>query len=223
MDFQAFPPDTNAPHLDMEKESVQFTCDDITRALSQSPLYNTELKSVQDWKSNIKPVPNTSARRNTNSVAEGEKCENSFKEIALKHGYEIVPTSEGDDFYDRIDFALKINNSFILIDVKAARRVSRSDTRPQQKYTWLELHKSGSLFSGKSTHFAFEVNSGFVIVDKEAVRKYILRNFNSSQCRVESSTQALMKPYRRKGRFYEWISLIKVEDLIMVGGILYLL
>jgi hypothetical protein len=220
MDFQAFPPDVSAPALDMYTEHVHLTQGQVQQAIEKSQYFNS-IHSVE-WTSNKKPMPNSSSRRNTRCVEEGEQSETKFRDLVQMYGYEIVPTTEGDDYYDRIDIALKNKDTFILIDVKAARRVSRGDPRPQQKYTWLELHKSGSLFSGKSTHFAFEVEGGFVLVDKQAVREYILKHFDSNQHRVESPTQALMKPYRRKGRFYEWISLVKVEDLIMEGGVMYL-
>ena len=221
MDFEAFPPDVDAPHLDMGAEDLTLSLEQIRAALSQSPLRQTVPRFVLNWTSNPRPIPNTSARRNTESVAEGQRCEDAFRAAVERHGHSIVPTSEGDDFFDRIDFAINTGEGLILVDVKAARRLSRADARPQQKYTWLELHKGGSLFSGLSTHFAFEIEGGFVLVDKVRVRDYVFKMFNSKQRRVECSTQALMRPYRRKGRFLEWISLVKVEDLVMIGGIMF--
>ena len=214
MDFQAFPPDLQASHVDIS-ENTSF---DVREALLMSPLRNSQPKSIH-WISNTKCIPKLT-RQNTLAVEEGKRAEQRFEHLLKLNKYEIVPTSEGDDYFDRIDVAIKQNNDYILIDVKAARRISRSDSAVQQKYTWLELHKGGSLFSGKSTHFAFELIEGFVLVDKEAVRTFILNSFNSNQHRVEQSTQAFMKPYRRKGRFAEWITLVNIEDLIKVGGIL---
>jgi len=220
MEFRAFPPDLEAPHLNMETENVFLSMAEVCSALEQSPLFKTQPRVVQDWVSNDKTIPNTNSRRNTDSFAEGQRCEDAFQAAVQKRGQTILPTSEGDDFFDRIDFAIRAEGGTLLVDVKAARRLSRADARPQQKYTWLELHKGGSLFSGLSTHFAFEVGEKqFVLVDKNAVRKYVFDNFNSIQQRVETSTQAFMKPYRRKGRFLEWISLVRVEDLIKYGGV----
>lgn len=205
MEFDTFPIDADADEV-LEDESQNVSVKEfhgmITLPLPSSE-YVPDTRDLPAW---------TAKRRHVQSFAEGKEAEGGFAAAATKHGYEIILPTKADDFYNRIDIVLKKDGQTTLVDVKAMRRTSRSSTI-QCEYTWLELHKQGSLFSGKSQVLALQVYDGWLLLDKQKLRNWVQSSFQSTQRRVERASQALMRPYRREGRFPEWISMVRIRDL----------
>ena len=210
MDFEPFPVDTDAPEVKEESKNVnveEFLHSDVESCVYHAPLptseYIPDMRDLPAW---------TKKKRHAQSFAEGKLAEAEFVGLASRFGYEVIEPTQADDFYNRIDVVLKNHTGTTLIDIKAMRRTTRS-AEIQCEYTWLELHKQGSLFSGKSQVLALQIVDGWILLDKAKLREWVQCSFQPTQRRVERANQALMRPYRRKGRFPEWISMVRIRDL----------
>ena len=108
----------------------------------------------------------------------------------------------------------------MLLDIKGAKKLSRSDASPQYRFHWLELHDTGSLFSGESSVLALEVGPGrFALFNKGDLRMWVQGRVQGPP--VARSTQALFRPYQRDGKLREWITLVDVAEMEnMCRGIL---
>jgi hypothetical protein len=153
------------------------------------------------------------AARFSSSFHEGQQAESRFFQAAERQGWTHVPTSMFDDRVRRIDAAFSISDlGVVTFDIKAAKKLSRSDVAPQYRFHWLELHDTGSLFSGESTMLAMEVGVGaFALVSKAELRAWIPSRIKGP--RVGRSSQALFRPYQRDGKLREWITLVDMEEL----------
>jgi hypothetical protein len=109
---------------------------------------------------------------------------------------------------------MKVNKEFLLVDIKGAKRLNRMDKDVQYRFHWLELHSTGSLFSGESKMMALEIDEGkFALFDKKEVQAWIKPRLEN-QTPVLNSKQALLRPYQREGKVKEWITLVDVKDLM---------
>lgn len=208
MDFVAFPVDDESP--DVECGGPLF-CKEVI-------VQGGQLPSVVEWENETREIP-AKSRGFYRCVQDGETAEARFRTLAQRRGFELLPTTEGDDYFTRVDVAMRKDGGICLVDIKARRKVARGDKGFQSEYTWLELHKSGSLYTGKSQVLAIEIDDGFVLLDKARIREWIAKTFSSSQRRVERASQALMKPYRRSGKYPEWITMASVRELAREAGV----
>lgn len=151
----------------------------------------------------------------------GRACEASFAAKAEALGWRRVHTSAFDDRVRRIDCVFQVDGKFLLVDVKAAKKLSRHDAEAQTKFHWLELHPTGSLCSGESRMLALEVEDGhFALFDKSEVKAWILPLLKDKEP-VVNSKDAHMRPYSRPGKVREVITLVDVEAMMfMCKGIL---
>jgi hypothetical protein len=150
------------------------------------------------------------------SFQEGISAEERFIQACEKRGWLHVPTSLLDDKIRRIDCVMKVNKDFLLVDIKGAKRLNRMDKDVQYRYHWLELHATGSLFSGESKMMALEIDEGkFALFDKKDVQTWI-KPLLENQTPVLNSKQALLRPYQREGKIKEWITLVDVKDLMPI-------
>jgi len=144
---------------------------------------------------------------------EGKDAEKRFLVACERQGWRHVPTSVFDDRVRRIDCVVHTPRGFLVVDVKGAKRLRRSDPDPQFRFHWLELHATGSLFSGESKVMALEVGPGrFALFAKERIRAWIRPRLQDAQP-VPSAAQALFRPYQRAGKVKEWITLVDVADM----------
>ena len=147
---------------------------------------------------------------------EGRDAEARFAEACKRQGWQPVSTSKFDDCVRRIDCVMQTQRGFLLVDVKGAKRLRRSDPQPQFRYHWLELHATGSLFSGESSVMALEVATGqFALFDKKRVREWIQRRLKGA-VPVAAPTQALFRPYKRQGKTKEWITLVDMREMMSI-------
>lgn len=153
------------------------------------------------------------AARFASSFRDGQQAEERFFQAAARQGWTRIVTSVFDDRVRRIDAAFSIPNAGVVtFDIKAAKKLSRSDPSPQYRFHWLELHDTGSLFSGESTMLAMEVGAGrFALLSKTDLRAWIPCRVKGP--RVGRSSQALFRPYQRDGKVREWITLVDMQEL----------
>lgn len=150
------------------------------------------------------------------SLEKGHEAENSFAEIAGKKGWEVIPAPRNSDIHEHWDFLLKKGEKEYKVDVKARKRIKRSNASVQDKWLWIELHgvredEPGWLYGSKADLIAFETKNSFVIAPRteliELVHKLV--DFNSLASRPED---ARYKIYSRSGR-HDKITLIETEKL----------
>lgn len=215
MEFQAFPVDDDAPTIDDVPKTLDIGV--LDAAVAVSPVKDAWIAAT--YEPCTRQMPPTRLKH-ADSAAEGAACEAAFQSCVPATWQRIVTTA-ADDYFNRIDAAFQSpDNGTLLFDVKAMRRVSRADSSPQNRFLWLELHRGGSLFGGASPLLAVQVGDGaFLILSKPALQAWVQEVFSSSQRRVACSSQALRRPYRRPGRFAEWISMVDMEDAARVAGV----
>lgn len=152
----------------------------------------------------------------TDCLERGEHSESIFKTLAIRNNWEIFESTESENIDQHWDYRIVKGEEKYRIEVKSAKKISRSDDSIQDAWTWIELHgvrenDGGWLFSGKADLIAFEKRNSFVIVKRMDLLKKIamLVDFGSI---VSDSGKAQYKVYRRQDR-YDKISLIESKYL----------
>ena len=153
------------------------------------------------------------------SLELGEKAEICFKNIAIGKGWDVSKASAKNNIDEHWDFLIQNHNVKYRVDVKAMKRISRSDQVIQDKWCWVELHgvrknDRGWLYDGKSDLIAFEKTSSFIITQRIALIKLVehLVDFTSN---VALSKEAKYKIYSRPGRV-DKITLIEIDKLYSI-------
>jgi hypothetical protein len=152
------------------------------------------------------------------NIAHGKAAEATFAKLcALVPQVTLHESSLAEDMRDRIDFFLQWHGVQIPLDVKALRSV-KMNRGLQNKYMWLELHASGTLWNGKSTCIALQyAPEKFVLLSKAAFRTFVQQRF-TNPVPVRWNQQALYRAYRREGK-REWIGLIELQDCLASCGV----
>jgi len=148
--------------------------------------------------------------KNSESWNRGQVVESDFSKLLEIRGVSWKKANRQEQF-NHIDY----HTSFGSIDVKAKKRISRSDNSEQDEFIWLEFKnvqgKNGWL-SGSADIIAFERAKDFVLV-----RRKELLLWSQGKCDlnslVTSSRDALYKGYSRKGR-KDLISIVKMLDIL---------
>lgn len=147
----------------------------------------------------------------------GEAAENSFSRLLSKKGT-VRPASTSQQIR-HIDFILTTSKGEKLrYEVKARKRVSRSEDNPTDELVWLEFLNvrgdAGWLY-GNANFIAFEREKDFVIVDRIK-----LKTMAETKCdlalKVNSPSNALYKGYTRFGRS-DLISIVKMPDIVEIA------
>lgn len=145
----------------------------------------------------------------------GLKAERKFTLLAVHKGYKIRPSTSYQDIYEHWDYELTKDGRSFKVEVKAMKKIKRSDPSPQDMYAWVELHgvrkwDEGWLYGGKADYIAFETKKSFILVDRKKLLNYI--NHRLSDEIVDKPEEALVKDaqdkykrYRREGRHDELI------------------
>lgn len=150
--------------------------------------------------------------KNTSSWNRGQHIEQTFLPLLQKRDPNCRP-SERHEQFRHIDY----HSSFGTIDVKARKRISRSDASEQDELVWVEFDnvqgRAGWL-RGETNIIAFERKDDFILVKRKD-----LFNMASQKCdldkKVSNSKDALYKGYQRKGR-KDLISIIKMSDVLEI-------
>ena len=147
--------------------------------------------------------------RNSQSWNRGQRVEKEFTKL-LKQRDPNYKKANREDQFRHIDY----HTNFGTIDVKARKRISRSDSSEQDELVWVEFlnvqGRDGWLKSAVDI-IAFERENDFLLVK----RNYLL-GLSQSICnlnkRVLTSKDALYAGYQREGR-KDLISIIKMSDI----------
>jgi hypothetical protein len=136
--------------------------------------------------------------------------EDKFAAVINQLG-EVAPSTTEQDINEHWDVKLDVK-----FDVKAVKKVNRSDGETDETIHWVELinvrGNKGWLY-GEADYFAFELDDYWVIVNKQ-----ILQTFIAKKCakKEKSDTPALYKIYNRKDRL-DAITLVKTIDLMYIA------
>lgn len=148
--------------------------------------------------------------KNTESWNRGQEVEKQFADLLRKRDPDFRKASKNEQFA-HVDYKTK----FGTIDVKAKKRINRSDKEEQDDLVWLEFRnvqgKIGWLTSNTDV-IAFERDNDFVLVHRKNLLYWAERACELSNT-VMYSKDALYKGYTRKGR-KDLISIVKISDLM---------
>lgn len=139
-----------------------------------------------------------------------------FKSIERKFGKAINTigkvgfSSKEQDMHEHWDVSLLMR-----FDVKAMKKVNRSDDKPNENIHYVELKNvqghPGWLY-GEADYFAFETEEYFILVNK-----VLLQNFIKDKCAAKEWCEKpeLYKLYQRKDRL-DIMTLVKTIDLMFL-------
>ena len=153
---------------------------------------------------------------NHNCLEHGDNAESIFTLTAQKNGYLTVPSTKEENIDSHIDIWLTKNNATFGVDVKASKRISRSDLYPQHDLLWIELHSvrpnnKGWLYDGEAKFIAFEQQDTFIIIKRETLIELI--PIHTQKIIVTDPSQAKGCIYQRPNRS-DMLTLIGVDVLL---------
>jgi hypothetical protein len=221
MDFNITQRDEFAPYTPggewITSEEIDVHCEKSPKFMAS---ISDKLKEYHlEWKSNDIKIEQIRPLHHHKNTFYGVQIEEEFSSYITENSlFKILKTTQYDDHIHRTDCFLLWNELKIPIDIKALKSVRNS--RHQNKFFWVELHKSGFLFSPKSrsTLLAVEVDyhkKKFVFLDKALLKEYIREKFNGhSALPVMDAPQAFERVYRRRGEKYEWLSFVKLSECL---------
>jgi hypothetical protein len=136
--------------------------------------------------------------------------EDKFAAVIKQLG-EVSPSTTEQDINEHWDVKLDIK-----FDVKAVKKVNRSDGETDETIHWVELinvrGNKGWLY-GEADYFAFELDDYWVIVNKQLLQTFIAKKCAKKE---KSDTPALYKIYNRRDRL-DAITLVKTIDLMYLA------
>jgi hypothetical protein len=216
MNFDETKIDDDAP---MVSNGEWISDDSIELETHKSSLYGNFLSVQGVGPAEFKePKPEYINARFQANIAHGKAAELTFSRLCAQlPDASLKESSLGEDMRDRIDFFLQWHGVQIPLDVKALRSV-KMNRGLQNRYMWLELHATGTLWSGKSTCIALQyAPEKFVLLSKAALRAFVKQRF-TNPVPVRWNQQALYRAYRREGK-REWIGLIELQDCLSTCGV----
>mgnify|MGYP003642350368 FL=1 len=148
--------------------------------------------------------------KNTSSWNRGQRVEKEFI-MLLKQRDPNFRKADREEQFRHIDYF----SYFGTIDVKAKKKINRSDSEEQDDLIWVEfLNVQGreGWLRGQTDIIAFERDDDFILI-----RRNYLLGMCQVRCdlsnRVTNSKDALYKGYQREGR-KDLISIIKMSDVL---------
>jgi hypothetical protein len=146
----------------------------------------------------------------------GVSAEEKFFCVANNQGWIVEPSTAEQDMNEHWDYKLTKNGQSFKVDVKAMKKIKRTELSVQDEWVWLELHgvrqsDDGWLYDGKSDLIAFEKNHSFFLVKRSELIDFLpsIINMNSLVTNVE---EAKYKIYQRMGR-PDKITLVELQRL----------
>ena len=143
-------------------------------------------------------------------VKKFKAVEDKFAHIIKTMG-EVSPSSTEQDINEHWDVKLDVK-----FDVKAVKKVNRSDGETDETIHWVELinvrGNKGWLY-GEADYFAFELDDYWVIVGKQPLQTFIAKKCAKKET---SERPELYKIYNRKDRL-DAITLVKTIDLMYLA------
>lgn len=151
--------------------------------------------------------------RNGSCAIQGEKSENGYKNILISRGF-IVRDATLAEQLKHIDLFVNYNGVEVGFEIKARKKINRSDSSFQDSLVWIEIKNvngdDGWLF-GQANYIVFEREKDFIVIDREKLVSFVMStcDFTKTVC---SAKEALYCNYQRKGR-RDSITLIKNIDI----------
>jgi hypothetical protein len=141
---------------------------------------------------------------NRDSLELGDRAERLFTLIAQSLGWTVTPADSNADIMDHWDLLISKGPETYKVDVKAMKRMARSDASVQDEWFWVELHgvrayDDGWLYGGKSDLIAIERSNSFLIVDRNNLIG-LVHSLVDMKSRVYNSNEAKYRVYSRPGR-----------------------
>jgi hypothetical protein len=146
----------------------------------------------------------------------GDHTESLFEILAISNDWDVYEPTNRENIDQHWDFAIRRGNENYRVDVKSLKKISRSDEKVQDSWTWIELHgvrenDSGWLFAGRADLIAFERFDSFIFVKRTDLIALIVSLVDFSSI-SGSPENARYKVYRRINRF-DKITLIESKYL----------
>lgn len=150
------------------------------------------------------------------SLKLGDRAEQVFKKLALKNGWEVTEANQKQNIDEHWDYLIEKDSKSFKVDVKAMKRISRSNANVQDTWFWVEFHgvrpyDRGWLYNGKADLIAIERKKYFLIVNRQDLIK-IAEKYVDTKKHVTSAKDAKYKLYQRAGR-PDQIAMIEIEKL----------
>lgn len=152
----------------------------------------------------------------------GDSAERKFVRICRSKGHDVKKAKKFEDIDKHWDYEVTNNKTGekFLVDVKALKKISRSDSNSSSNKTWVEFQnvngKSGWL-KGKADFIAFEQDDHFLLVKRSDLYKWaknkIEKDSRGKYVFANNPRDALYRLYRRQNRPAEISSLISINDL----------
>jgi hypothetical protein len=150
------------------------------------------------------------------SLELGDSAEARFTASARQNGWDVARAESRQDIDEHWDVIIRRGSEIYRVDVKAMKRVARSDRAAQADWIWIELHgvrenELGWLYGGKADLIAFERPESFALVARAELIALVERTVDFRK-RVFSPALAKYKIYQRRGR-PDQLSLIEASQL----------
>ena len=149
-----------------------------------------------------------------NSAKTGSAAERKFEKICKKRGYKVTKANDDQNMHEHWDYKVEKNKGPKLVDVKAAKKISRGDKDVSYDWTWVEIknvHGNAGWLKGKADCIAFGQKDHFLIVQREELRVWCKEKINLKK-KVSNTKDAKYNLYSRKGR-KDLLSLISIEEM----------
>ena len=152
------------------------------------------------------------------SINEGDNGEDRFQSLAAIKGFDVRKSNSYENISMHIDFHISKGDKSFTVDVKAMKRVSRTDTNTSNESVWIEFHnvqgKNGWIY-GEQDCIAFEFSDNFIVVKRASLLNLVNSLIDYDLPYVISPKNAMYRLYQRKGR-KDCISIIKKDDLMKI-------
>jgi len=148
----------------------------------------------------------------------GEKVEKLFVSVLKRKDPKARVGTSQEDLFGKIDVVSpKYGGTY---DVKAKKKVSRSNAEAQDEFIWIEYQNvqgtRGWLF-GDADFIAFERENDFVVIPRNDLIKVCKLLVDKDRFVVEGK-YALYKMYQRKGR-KDLLTMIKMSDIVGLSNV----
>ncbi len=146
----------------------------------------------------------------TPSWNRGQSVETSFQDILDRRGIEYR-RSTLEEQYKHFDYVTDRGT----IDVKARKRVNRSDSSEQDELVWLEFKNTAGdrgWLASNVDFIAFERQDDFVLIKRAYLYEMASKKCNLDD-KVSRGSDALYKGYTRKGRS-DLLSIVRMSDIL---------
>lgn len=143
----------------------------------------------------------------------GQKAESDFVIFAKNKGWKVKPATKLQNTREHFDYILSKDGMSLKVDVKAEKRINRSDSETQSDLIWLEyLNGAGETgwLLGEADFIAFQEGDTYLVIPRKKLvdRAAELVSLN----KVSSASKALYNLYTRFRR-KDLLTMVKRSDI----------